>query len=139
MDIFDVEQILQLHRLSDDEWQKISRHPKFLEMVKELTAEWNAATNTRERVKIKSATGLESQLEVYIRAIGDEQIPLSQRVEAGKFLARLGELEGKEILGGPGGGFQITLNIGEVTRKAEVLAPMIDAQATRIGQGVLPE
>ena len=29
MDIFPLAKILEIHRLSDDEWQRISTHPKF--------------------------------------------------------------------------------------------------------------
>ena len=52
-------------------------------------------------MRIKAATGLESQLEIYIRDIADPTIPLTQRVEAGKFLARLGELDGQHLGGLP--------------------------------------
>ena len=114
MDIFPIHDIVALHRLTDDEWQRVQRNPKFNQMVADMAAEWNSAANTRERVRIKAATGLESILETYIRDITDPSIPLNQRVEAGKFLARVGELDNtQQILGGGGGsGFHITLNIG---------------------------
>jgi hypothetical protein len=119
MDIFPVPQILELHRLTDDEWLRIQGNPKFQEMLKSLVAEWNATSSTRERVKMKSATGLESILEVYIRDIADPSIPLAQRVEAGKFLARLGEMDGQRVGAEGGNGFSITLNIGAVTRQVD--------------------
>ena len=131
MDIFPLGQILALHQLSGDEWMRIRDHPTFQQMFGQMLIDWNSATSTAARVKIKAATGLESQLETYIREIGDESIPLVQRVEAGKFLARLGELDGNRDLMGVNGGdkFQITLNIGEVVKQ-------IDA---RVIEGVLPE
>jgi hypothetical protein len=91
-DIFTVEQIVSLHRLTDNEWVQIQAHPRFQSMLHTMQLEWNSALNTRERVRIKAATGLETTLEVFINEINNAQIPLSQRVEAGKFLARLGEL-----------------------------------------------
>ena len=118
MDIFPIDQILELHQLSDLDWQRIQDNPKFQSTLKQLVGEWNATTSTRDRVKIKAATGLESVLEVYIRDINDGSIPLAQRVEAGKFLARLGELDG-QLVGSAGGGFSIVLNIGEVTRAVD--------------------
>jgi hypothetical protein len=87
MDIFPTQQVIEIHKLSDEEWQR------FQEMLASMQREWFSAGNTRERVRVKAATGLEAMLETYIREIGDERIPLTQRVEAGKFLARLGELE----------------------------------------------
>jgi hypothetical protein len=118
MDIFPIDQILELHQLTDLDWQRIQDNPKFQSTLKQLVGEWNATTSTRDRVKINAATGLESVLEVYIRDINDGSIPLAQRVEAGKFLARLGELDG-QLVGSAGGGFSIVLNIGEVTRAVD--------------------
>lgn len=128
MDIFPISDIVALHRLTDEEWQRVQRNPKFNQMVADMAAEWNSAANTRERVRIKAATGLESILETYIRDITDPSIPLNQRVEAGKFLARVGELDNtQQILGGGGGsGFHITLNIGNEVKSLD--APLIDAR-----------
>lgn len=109
MDVLEVHQVIQLHKLSDEEWQKIQDNPRFQEMLASMQREWLSAGNTRERVRVKAATGLESQLETYIREISDESIPLTQRVEAGKFLARLGELEGSVV--GASGGAGVIINI----------------------------
>ena len=128
MDIYPLAQIIELHRLNDEEWQRIQENPKFKAMLNEMVTDWNSTASTKERVKLKSATGLESILEVYIRDIADPDIPLAQRVEAGKFLARLGEMDGQHIGSGGGGGFSITLNIGETTRKVD-FGKTIDATA----------
>jgi hypothetical protein len=109
MDIFPVEQVVALHQLEDDEWRRIQQHPRFISMLSSMQAEWSSASNTRERVRIKAQTGLESMLEIYIRDINDPNIPLAQRVEAGKFLARLGELDQARNPGLEGGG--VTINI----------------------------
>lgn len=110
MDIFELPDILRMHRVTDEEWERISTHPKFTQMLGEMIRDWNGASNTKERVRVKAATGLESVLENYIREINDADIPLTQRVEAGKFLARLGELDGQVIGGGQAGG-GVTINI----------------------------
>jgi len=111
MDIFPVEQVLEIHKLTDDEWQKILANPTFQSMLASMQRDWNSAANTRERVRVKAATGLESMLEQYVREIGDESIPLTQRVEAGKFLARLGELDGQHEGNRLGGSGAVTINI----------------------------
>ena len=113
MDIFPLEQILELHRMGEEEWARIQANTKFQQILGDMVREWNATATTRERVRTKAATGLESTLEVYIRAITDDNIPLAQRVEAGKFLARLGELDGgRDVLGLGGGGVTININTG---------------------------
>lgn len=137
MDVFEVPKILEIHRLTDGEWQKIQANPKFQEMLRGLIAEWQSAANTRERVRIKAATGLEMQLERYILDIADPKIPLAQRVEAGKFLARLGELDGNQVIGAAGGAaFQINLNIGTTHLER---TPIINGTATRVAEGAIPE
>jgi len=112
MDIFPLTQVLELHRLDDAEWSRISTNPKFVAMLDSMVRDWQSASNTRERVRIKAATGLEAVMETYIADILDPGIPLTQRVEAGKFLARLGELD-SQGMGEIGEKFSITLNIGQ--------------------------
>lgn len=124
MDILPLNQILELHRLGDVEWQQIQENPRFKVMLADMVREWNATTSTRDRVRAKASTGLESVLEVYVRAIVDEKIPLTQRTDAGRFLARLGELDGqKDILGGGGGGgFSISINFNADAKPVTVEA-----------------
>jgi hypothetical protein len=110
-DIFSVDQVIALHRLSDEEWLRIQAHPRFVAMLQQMQIEWNSAANTRERVRVKAQTGLESQLEVFINEINNPQIPLTQRVDAGRFLARLGELDGQTSSSNALAGSGITINI----------------------------
>jgi len=124
-DIFPVDQVVALHRLDDEEWAKIQAHPRFIAMLGQMQVEWNSAANTRERIRIKAQTGLESQLEVFINDINDASIPLSQRVEAGKFLARLGELDNVGANNMGGGDGRVVINI--VTSPS---APQITIEAT---------
>src|SRR4029077_14861074 len=134
MDILPLKDILELHKLSDEEWARISVNRPFQEHVARLAQEWNSASNTRERVRIKAATGLESELETYVRDISDPTIPLAQRVEAGKFLARLGELDGGRE-GAVGQAFQINIQIGETVKHVDVLS----TTAGRVIEGIIPE
>lgn len=134
MDIFPLDQVLELHRLSDEEWQRISNHPRFQAILSDISREWNSTISTAERVKVKAATGLESVLEVYIRAIVDDSIPLVQRTEAGRFLAKLGALGEHGLQGVGGSGFHITLNIGDTPPLVRTIIPGLTA-----GKGVIPE
>lgn len=123
-DIFPLEQVIRLHNLSDDEWLKISVHPKFVSILNDMTKEWNSASNTAERIKVKSQAGLESQLEILIADCGDPSIPLSQRTEAYRMLARLGDLDGQGKVQ-VGEKFSITLNIGTVVKAVDVKEPKV--------------
>lgn len=130
MDILPLPQILELHRLSDEDWSKVQSNTAFQNNLSSLVQEWNSASSVRERMKIKAATALESVLEQYVIEITDTSIPLIQRVEAGKFLARLGELDGMHAGAGLGGSdrFIININIGD-THKT------IDARPVRTIEG----
>lgn len=129
MDVLELPDILKLHQLSDEDWQRVQANPSFQAMLSSLIKEWNSAANTRERVRMKAASALEAQLEVYVADISDFSIPLGQRVEAGKFLARLGELDGGRDGLGAGQAFSITLNIGETQKTVEVKPRVIEATA----------
>jgi hypothetical protein len=110
MDIFPIDQVLKIHQVTTEEWLKISQNPRFIATLDDMIRQWNAASNTKERVRVKAATGLEIVLEEYIYAIKDPNTPANHKVEAGKFLAKLGELDGAVIGGGQAGG-GITINI----------------------------
>ena len=124
-DIFEIEDILRMHRLSDEEWAKIQTHPKFIAILADMQRDWNSAANTKERIKVKAQTGLESQLETFIADVGDPMIPLAQRTEAGRFLARLGEVDGQQkTTFGLDDKFSITINIG--TAEPIATGPIIE-------------
>lgn len=123
-DIFPVDEVVALHRLSDEEWAKIQKNQKFQQILHDMQVDWNSASNTRERIRVKAQTGLESQLEIFIADISDMNIPLAQRVEAGKFLARLGELDNGERSGAGDG--KVVINIVTNAAKPPVT---IDAKA----------
>ena len=136
MDIFPLDDVLKLHQLTLDDWLQISENPRFKQMVEQMVREWSAAANTRERVRIKAATGLESQLEGMIGALSDETIPYTQRVEGAKFLARIGEIEGSMHEGAGGAPFSISINIGQLpeiramaSRKIIDISPVIPEDA----------
>ena len=119
MDILPLPDILRLHQVDDETWAQVQANQNFQKQLAGLVADWNSATNTRERVKIKAATALEAQLEVLVNDIADNTIPLNQRVEAAKLLARLGDLDGQQATGA-GERFQISINIGDQHREVEV-------------------
>jgi hypothetical protein len=121
MDIFPLDKVLSVNRLSTEEWASIQQDPRFQRTLKEMIAEWNAAGNARERVRIKAATGFEMLMETYLEDAVKEDIPLIQRLEVGKLMARLGELEAQKA-GSGGGQVLIQINFGEKQVTQEVPA-----------------
>lgn len=113
-DIYEPDQIRQTYALTQDQFTRILADANFSKMLREMIIDWQSASGTAERVKIKSATAVEIALDSIISDIVDKSIPLSQRIDALKLLARLGELGEKEpgLLGGGTGGVSININLG---------------------------
>jgi hypothetical protein len=114
MEILPVDDILELHKLDDEQWKAIQANPQFQNTLTDMVREWNASGNTPARVRTKAATGIEAVLEVILTDVCDRTIPLNQRIEAMKLLAKLGELDGaRDPIGGAGiaGGTGVTINI----------------------------
>lgn len=112
-DIFEPEQIRQAHNLTPDQFEQILQDPGFDKMLREMVLDWQSASGTAERVKVKAATAVEVALDSFFQDITDRSIPLAQRTDALKALMKLGELGEKEALGaGSGGNVSISINLG---------------------------
>jgi len=140
MDILPLTDVLKLHQISSEDWATIQENPRFKQMFEQMVREWNSAASTRERVRIKAATGLESQLEGLIAALSDESIPYTQRIEGGKFLARIGEIDAATLHEGAGGApFAININIGAGVPAVSAITGVRDTPVTIEAHPVIPE
>lgn len=113
MDVFELGEIQEAHKLTDDQWTTILANPDFQRMLSEMIVDWRSASGTRERIKIKSQTAVEALLDGIYHDITDRSIPFTQRVDGFKMLAKLGDLgERDAIVAGGGGSVQININLG---------------------------
>lgn len=112
MDILPLRDILTLNDIDEAEWDLIQKDTRFQTTLADMVSEWNSAANTKNRVRIKSATGIEALLEPTIASCMDPGVPLNQRTEAMKFLAKLGELLDVQEFGTGGNvGDRVQINI----------------------------
>ncbi len=111
MDILPLGDILDIHRLSDADWEEIQANHQFQVALGDMLTEWNAASNTKARVRIKAATGVEALLEPILTSVADPSVPLNQRIEGMKFLAKLGELVDQQEFGGGAAADRVQINI----------------------------
>lgn len=109
------EQILKNLGLSDDDYDAIERTGIFKRLLAQATAEWNSATNTAKRIKLKSQWAIEETIPTMVAFMTDPKEPLSARVETFKTIARIGQLGNPEppAAGEGGSGFHIEINIGQ--------------------------
>lgn len=94
-DIVPTDMVLKKYRLDSDTYEKIFDLPFFQRRLEEELAVWNGSDSSsiRARIAAKAATVIEeSLLEVY-DLVHDKAQPLSGKVEALKFTARLASME----------------------------------------------
>jgi len=94
-EIVPTDMVLKKYRLDTDTYEKIFDMPFFQRRLEEELAVWNGsdAGSIRQRIAAKAATVIEeSLLEVY-DLVHDKAQPLSGKVEALKFTARLASME----------------------------------------------
>lgn len=122
IDMLPVEEVLRFNQISDEDWEKIQADPRFDAMLASMINDWNAAGNVKQRVQLKAATGFESFMEHLIEEGHNPNVPLSQKVELGKLLVKIGELEAQRD--GLAGGQQmlVQINIGEEPKNVSVIA-----------------
>lgn len=128
MDLQEVDKILAAHGLSREEFEKLQGDPTFTKLFQAAVTEWNAASSTPERIRLKAQVMVEESLPSLHTATVDDKIPLAQRVEALKFTSKLAALVDEKggVLGGRGpvsGGFSISINIGSDTVKITQALP----------------
>jgi hypothetical protein len=94
----------------------------FKRMLKEAHAEWNAADNTPDRIRLKAQMALEELLAPTFMLAQDPRVPAVSRNDATKLFERLsGVAKQSDDSGGQGPKFVLTISVGkqEETREIE--------------------
>lgn len=153
MDILPIEMILKQYDISDETWAKLQLNTKFMVLLGGEVEAWSSASNTYERVKLKSASMLEEWLPCLMTRMSDDDEALPAVIEAGKMLARIAGLGNSDQPAGvTGERFVINISMGpkadplefakEVTSRVTIeheggtapSAPAQDARATQWGR-----
>lgn len=113
-DISELDKILATNGVTHEQWAIIERHPRFQKYLQASIIDWNAAENTPERVKVKSAAMVEEWLPEAFRQMHSPEAPLLHRNDLAKLVARLGGMEKSGSVAGEVGGerFHVTINLG---------------------------
>ena len=113
MDIWPLEDILKRFNLSAEQWQEISSNQRFRSYLEQEVVAWATATNTHERVKLKSGAILEDWLEEATRRLHDKHEPLNSKVGLATALGKFaGVGVSKETSEGSGERFTVQINLG---------------------------
>lgn len=91
-DLNDIETILKAHQLTSKQWDAIKDDARFQTLLKSEMEAWSAASNTPERVKLKSAMLVEEWLPEANKLAHDSSQTLTAKVELMKLLKSLAGL-----------------------------------------------
>lgn len=136
MGIREPDDILLEAGISSEEWDRLRADRHFGDLLTSKVAEWNGASNTPQRVKIKALALLELNLDQFQDALQEGNTPT--KVEIAKFLARLGGMDGPAAgdrgaaggAQGPQPGFQVRIFIGK-----DASPMVIEGSAEPAGEG----
>lgn len=106
------EDILKSLSITGDDYELIAQNPTFQRILRQLMVEWNAATNSSKRIKIKSQWAIEEGLPYIFQSMTDINEPLSARVEAFKAISKIGQLDTQDQIHGADRSFRLEINIG---------------------------
>lgn len=112
MDIHSVEDILAAHGIEQDRWEIIQQSPSFQTLLRSEVESWQSATNTAERVKIKSLAFVEEALPEFFARAHDKREPLNSKVEVLKTISKLAGIGGSVDGTVAGEKLMVTINLG---------------------------
>jgi hypothetical protein len=113
MDIRPVDEILAAHSISPSRWEAISTSTHFQSLLKSEIESWQSATNTAERVRLKSLAFVEEALPEFYARAHDRREPLNSRVEVLKTVAKFAGIGGTTLDGSAAGErLSVTINLG---------------------------
>lgn len=104
--------ILKSLSIAEEDYEQIAQNPTFQRILRQLMSEWNGATNTSKRVKLKSQWAVEEGLPYMFQSMTDINEPLSARVEAFKAISKIGQLDAHDALQASDRSFRLEINIG---------------------------
>lgn len=113
MDIRALDDILASHGVDPSKWAVISASPRFQALLRSEVESWESATNTAERVKIKSLAFVEESLPEFFARAHDRREPLNSKVEVLKTVAKFAGVGGSGVDGSIAGEkLSVTINLG---------------------------
>ena len=110
--IFPIPQLLIKYNITEKELEELYNTSVFKEIIKQATGEWNAASSTHKRTKLKAAVIVEQTLPTLLESMVNTRESLAERVRALDTVAKIAGLNSGEGSGGPvGSTFKLSINL----------------------------
>lgn len=96
------------------DYMELSETRSFQQMLRQAQDEWEGASNTHKRIKLKAAVNIEEALPHFYKAMTDDKEPLSSKVKAFEVVSKVAGLGNPEPVGaGAGQFFKLEINLGQ--------------------------
>jgi hypothetical protein len=107
------EEVLNILGFTSQEYTDLTETRSFRQMLRQAQDEWEGASNTHKRIKLKAAVNIEQALPHFYLAMTDAKEPLSSKVKAFEVVSRVAGLGNPEPQA-PGAGqfFKLEINLG---------------------------
>jgi hypothetical protein len=132
MDIHPLEDILKRHDVTEAAWEEIQQSHRFKDYLRGAITEWHSATNTAERVKLKSLAFVEEALPEFYARAHDAKEPLSAKIEVLKTVAKFAGVGGQVEGAVSGEKLTVTINLGadnQLRIERDVTPQVIEGEA----------
>lgn len=131
MDIHAIEDILARHEVDEGRWEMFQSNPRFKDYLRGAVEEWQSASNTAERVKLKSMAFVEEALPEFFARAHDPNEPLSAKTEVLKTVAKFAGVGGTVDGSVQGEKLTVTINLGadnQLRIQRDVTPQVIDGE-----------
>ena len=107
------ETILDRLGLTLNDYTELADTRMFRQMLRTAQDEWEGASNTHKRIKLKAAVNIEEALPHFYKAMTSDKEPLSSKVKAFEVVSRVAGLGMAEpVAAGAGQFFKLEINLG---------------------------
>jgi hypothetical protein len=107
------ETVLTRLGLTSSDYIDLSETRMFRLMLRTAQDEWEGASNTHKRIKLKAAVNIEEALPHFFKAMTSEKEPLSSKVKAFEVVSRVAGLgQTEQVASGAGQFFKLEINLG---------------------------
>jgi hypothetical protein len=107
------EEVLNMLGFNSYEYADLTETRMFRQMLRQAQDEWEGASNTHKRIKLKAAVNIEEALPHFFTAMTSDKEPLSSKVKAFEVVSRVAGLGNPEPMNaGAGQFFKLEINLG---------------------------
>ena len=112
-DVEDIDKLLERLGFTREDYDELVGTRTFKSILAQAASEWEGASNTHKRIKLKAAINIEQALPHFFSEMTNPTEPLSSKVKAFEAVSRVAGLGNPELVQAGGGQFfKLEINLG---------------------------